>query len=1353
MPTTPIIIPVHLDAICAGQDDAQNHLSCFAPPLYDFSGLNIRGAEEGVEQIDRADATAFTSDRVAIQRFSRAVAKPAGVYLHWAMPAALTNGVVKYRITPEVLNELQHEGFPTAILQQLNPSRKDNQVLTVYRSLSIFKKRLVPRIRRSYPSARVSQGEIDWYVSWVCRAASQMTFPTLPDRWLVVRVWTDGPDQPHRAWLIESDFVSSENLYAHDAQYLPSATIPWPFTHDDGSTPEAATQPLYRYLGRVRRLDATWPEGTPERVSRLTAIGYGQAAFAAYLPSCQNVFGHYDCLDDVPLDDSHAAHLLYVVVGWFSRLADDPFDPRRYDPTADCDRTMKPRAVYGLLAQRNWTIPGVEAKCVPDKTEVLQGIARSFYFGKIQGVQWNPRHTYTGSGKLDPDRSHVAMGHSEAEALAAYIAQDKATSGAMTPEEKLEALQLGILKSIQDSSEPEVLLEQALHTSGFHAEDGGTLWRIARHSWGNATGRVAEQFDQKINPAGPAPAGLSPETCRALTRLNRLQRLFDSLQFINQAQRRELFFHWYYYLKWSYGISVEDDAQQYLDQANELLQDLEQLTTAERLPEKIAAALTPGPLSILSRVLGGLARTKLADGPVIDQPLQNLPVLEKVLGEIAGKIIHQAVDLIKLLYPLKDEYQLWVERAPRFFQPNEPHLLIVDDESPESSRFDTAADGSLLCQRLDRLVPLSAQPAIQLTLADDAGGQLNDEQAVVVNRVLAETLAALDQDAAAPAAQVNAWGTSLPDGSPPGRDGVDRGNPWHPVIMEWQATFYGFPRPETGYDSQFITGKTILENDGIDLCYYPGGGDAIDGMPEYTASYDGTIVLSRQAFSTLKAQVDRYLGQCDDVELQDWLSGPPKSVLSQALHGFNAALTTRLRDVQLAVYDPYAAGQQEKEDVQRFRDAIGHYNDLSPKNLAAYNPIRAGYLEINKIRLVDVFGQCRSIENPTVILPQRLQQQPGSNRILLPPRLVQPSRLLFRWLSAAHVRPVEMHSHPDTSPICGWVVSNCLDDSLMIYSRDGTFLGSIREGSDPQADHPQWESAPGVPTPQPMDLSLRNIPDTELRRFVAGFLSDSRDNFRIFQEKIERVLLIIEPQNEPQQDALAVLMGRPLALVQAMLGLELKGPPACRLDEDSYAQYLLRGRLADDNYPAVQFPIRLGDLSSGNDGLVGYFQANASGRIFYNLSTFHSENLVENQPDDQADNILLTSSERVIVSMLVDPRASVHATSGILPVKSIDIPPDQYADSLRRMAFTFDVHPVLSPGKLRLPLPAESDQAWTWLSKTKEGWQPPVTEIGKIAEGASFGRSTPLQILEGWLQVNPLVTKEQSQSTQKEANA
>ncbi|HEU5091173.1 MAG TPA: hypothetical protein VFT30_00720, partial [Nitrospira sp.] len=76
-----------------------------------------------------------------------------------------------------------------------------------------------------------------------------------------------------------------------------------------------------------------------------------------------------------------------------------------------------------------------------------------------------------------------------------------------------------------------------------------------------------------------------------------------------------------------------------------------------------------------------------------------------------------------------------------------------------------------------------------------------------------------------------------------------------------------------------------------------------------------------------------------------------------------------------------------------------------------------------------------------------------------------------------------------------------------------------------------------------------------------------------------------------------------------------------------------------------------------------------------------------------------------ILSLLIDPRGSVHATSGIVPVKAINIPPDQYGAALQSIEITFLNAPIITDaGKIHLPLPEEAGYQWSWLHDNRGKW-------------------------------------------------
>jgi hypothetical protein len=110
------------------------------------------------------------------------------------------------------------------------------------------------------------------------------------------------------------------------------------------------------------------------------------------------------------------------------------------------------------------------------------------------------------------------------------------------------------------------------------------------------------------------------------------------------------------------------------------------------------------------------------------------------------------------------------------------------------------------------------------------------------------------------------------------------------------------------------------------------------------------------------------------------------------------------------------------------------------------------------------------------------------------------------------------------------------------------------------------------------------------------------------------------------------------------------------------------------------------------------------------------------------------------LTMLVDPRGAVHATTGVLPTKAIRIPPDQYAEALRSLAITFLSMPILTTGKtINLPVPTEPGYAWSWLAKSGSDWTP--ESVDPVNTQATW--SDRQEIREGWLRLTTTMKKAQ----------
>jgi hypothetical protein len=105
------------------------------------------------------------------------------------------------------------------------------------------------------------------------------------------------------------------------------------------------------------------------------------------------------------------------------------------------------------------------------------------------------------------------------------------------------------------------------------------------------------------------------------------------------------------------------------------------------------------------------------------------------------------------------------------------------------------------------------------------------------------------------------------------------------------------------------------------------------------------------------------------------------------------------------------------------------------------------------------------------------------------------------------------------------------------------------------------------------------------------------------------------------------------------------------------------------------------------------------------------------------------------MTMLVDPRATVHATTGVLPVAGLDIPPDQYSQGMAGLAMTFFATPVLSKSQeLVVPVPPEQGYDWFWIT-------PGATAATPLSPNAANSNAvynyTPQHVLEGWLKLAP----------------
>lgn len=415
--------------------------------------------------------------------------------------------------------------------------------------------------------------------------------------------------------------------------------------------------------------------------------------------------------------------------------------------------------------------------------------------------------------------------------------------------------------------------------------------------------------------------------------------------------------------------------------------------------------------------------------------------------------------------------------------------------------------------------------------------------------------------------------------------------------------------------------------------------------------------------------------------------------LSQTLSGFNNALLMLRQTLQLPVADPLGFPDY-KIFTNRVKEAVAGNNNLAPMPHNDFLPIRTGTMTIHKLRIIDSFGQGKDIAVNKFIKAESLSDKIDVDAAWLPPRFVPPARVNFRWLSALSNNQV-MNSL--SNPICGWLLANHLDNSVMVYDREGHMLGYI----DQQA---VWRTAPGCP----VNYQVDDITNPHLRKIIKQFCIAHDNNEEVRNSKIsflqyfitatDNALENIHPETDNLHPEMALIMGKPLAVVRATIGLQLKEGPPIHHGWVQFLRDLERDTRSTNNFENVQVPVRIGDRSQLNDGLIGYWIEDDQ----YELgATFYTTGNPGN-PDLQ---LTLQKAMAKTLCMLVYAPGEVHATTGMLPVKAIHIPKEQYTPALKNMHITFLTAPVLTDKEqLALPLPKEMGYEWLWLAKERFTW-------------------------------------------------
>ncbi len=1034
---TTLLVPIRIDGLYADSAGLQ-----FGPTMADFSTLpyySSNGSPQNSKTPNLAESTVGRTNSLAF---------PKGLHLHWALPDALTTGY--------------HRGDDTA-------------------------------------------------------------FPPVPNRWLVRRL--DHTGKLQRSTIVESDFLHPLDSDGKPKFQQPEGSAAWaPITFPVKRKQVSDNKPgaSFRYMGRSQSLE-NWLKPSPgdEYLNQrdnnskyifsdfpLTAVGYGEPAFAAYYPNSYSVFGFCDADADLQPGSSYE----YQVIGW---LNEADLDPLQSPDFAKLDRNVDP---YNALE--------TEYKWFVDKAERSNPFpSRTLFYGSLtltpnQVKRWEP----------DNNNLLIAIGNTGGEALAALLADELDAADKVVIEDQLEAI--NVASSLQGVQVDYLAhFAQTRHQRGFRGLGAGSRWDVL----------PKKALLQPIIPAGEnkdavTQPPLPDAVAHALDALNTAQEDYDKAQQEIVELRYQTFCDWHKFLIAANGDSVDIDF--FTAQITNLAQFVSD-QTLKLLNEKIDTA---GKLTLGKDVVKAKAAI-----PVTLTLATNTTTPAQVTNEnLAVQVILRLQTLIESLKAAKitDKYEIRNRPAEHFWRPREPVVLLSGPVAVSTQRH--GEDGDLACNVLDlpeapgtkaffdtvdKLKPNTPNNPFVQTQSRSPWHPIILDWSVAVSGVAtgrpanSATNGALDY---APTFLSSTFKLQQndPDFLPPqglslltadqydGRclmtptastqidthlrtflirttldDCRDRAAGADPNYIDrliaWYQVKHNVKPPDKNPEKilwlkqqrPFVVdgkkdenGNPILLPAKDLLAWY--GDKPINGPNNTVKSLDPAHKAQDPIYSAIRA-----LAQ---------LEGMP--VLSQALGGFNAALMTRRQVLQIPIENPVEQELLPRDFfanldlTNRVAQAVGRHHPMAPVASRVFSPIRSGTLALQSLSLNDTFGQqwTRKLDEVKVVTSNSLfAPNLAAKTIYLPPRLSSAARLNFRWLAAMPGRngvdEVEMNSAPVTTPICGWLIPNNFDNSLMVYDNTGKSLGSVNLLA-------QWSPAPGDKD----RLTVDKIENPHLRRLVHG---------------------------------------------------------------------------------------------------------------------------------------------------------------------------------------------------------------------------------------------------------------------------
>jgi hypothetical protein len=612
---------------------------------------------------------------------------------------------------------------------------------------------------------------------------------------------------------------------------------------------------------------------------------------------------------------------------------------------------------------------------------------------------------------------------------------------------------------------------------------------------------------------------------------------------------------------------------------------------------------------------------------------------------------------------------------------------------------------------------------------------------------------------------------SLYAGADPDPVGVTTwSQPWVPMWLEWQVQIEGIDPP-------------TLEAWKLDAIDLEAVGSTFNGG---TAVFSGRSLVSTGAATTLSAAINDWL------KAEDALDAVQAGLVDEDTEAAYRDLDASVKHLDLlsTALDGLRAqllGFAATEGLRRPSDGAG--GTLNPAPVRAPRAVVGGALSLQRARLIDAFG--RVLEVPAQALkepctPSRTMLEFRPQALGFAPRLLRPARWLMRWVEAGTVlgsdgveaRVDQVEPPLTVNPVAGFLLPDHLDESLEIFSVDGSPVGELLH--EATSGGVAWEIAAGRDGPADAGPHHGLAPaQAALANFAAGLVAadaaaragqplalatPAESALTALLRAVDTTLWTVDTFSALGAEHVAGLVGRPVAVVRAQLRLELMPPADVDLSDPVRAA---EWAAAEEAAKRHAFEVRIGELTRSDDGVLGFFvdddyahfrlvdkviaaTSADAGRSRGKLQLLgdNTGKPVKSAIDhpyiagrDEDDTLSLHIGQTVTLTILMHPGGKCCLTSGILPRKALALARDWVGPGLAKIAPSLRTGPVLvetdldAQGQVRLPKVSVFGKSQNFLWRdTPATWR---TDAILAATQTALLPDAPAELREGWIRVAP----------------